>query len=85
MGELTGCSGVTSGCGGCGPGKEGWGGRMGQKIPVEIFGTWSLTDVGEEEKDGFRRETDSGSERLSGWWLVQERSLGEGDGSRSSV
>ena len=39
---------------------------MGQKTPVEIFGTWSLTDVGVEEKDGLRRETDSGSERLSG-------------------
>lgn len=51
--------------------KEGWGGGMGQKIPVEeIFGTWSLTDVGEGEKDGFRRETDSGSERLSGRWQL---------------
>ena len=55
---------------------------MGQKIPVEIFGTWSLTDVGEEEKDGFRRETDSGSERLSGWWQEDLRCRGIGTGCK---
>lgn len=41
---------------------------MGQKIPVEIFGTWSLTDVGGGKREmGSGRETDSGSETE---WVV---------------